>query len=124
VINDAAWLENEFVPTVAKRGSAVIKARGASSAASAANAAIDSVRAFVTPTEPGDCFSAGVVSRGDYGIPTGLIYSFPLTSDGTAWSVVAGFDVDAAAQARLQASAQELALEREAVADLLGPAAP
>jgi malate dehydrogenase len=120
VISDDAWLANEFVPTVAKRGSAVIKARGASSAASAANAAIDSVRSCVTPTAPGDCFSAGVVSKGDYGIPAGLIYSFPLQSDGTKWSVVKDFDVDAALKEKLMASARELEQEREAVVDLLG----
>lgn len=123
VINDSAWLDNEFVPTVAKRGSAVIKARGASSAASAANAAIDSVRSFVTPTDSSDCFSAGVVSKGDYGIPAGLIYSFPLRSDGRVWSVVKDFEIDDAARAKLLASARELEQEREAVKDLLGSAA-
>ncbi len=120
VIKDHAWLKDEFVPTVAKRGSAVIKARGASSAASAANAAIDSVRSLVTETAPGDCFSAGVCSRGEYGIPAGLIYSFPLRSDGKTWSVVRDFDVDAGLNAKLLASARELEQEREAVQDLMG----
>lgn len=122
VIADAGWFTETFIPTVAKRGGAVIKARGASSAASAANAALDSVRAASTPT-PGDgWFSAGVVSDGSYGVPAGLIYSFPLRSDGTNWSIVSGLAVDADAQARIDASAQELIAERDAVKDLLGPA--
>jgi malate dehydrogenase len=123
VISDHAWLENEFVPTVAKRGSAVIKARGASSAASAANAALDTVRSCVTRTPEGDCFSAGVWSEGAYGVPTGLIYSFPLrTGDGLGWSVLPDFAVDDATRAKVLASAVELQQEREAVKDLLGPA--
>ena len=83
VITDPAWFTETFIPTVAKRGAAVIKARGASSAASAANAALDSVRSLHVPTPGGDWFSAGVVSDGSYGIPAGLIYSFPLASEGT-----------------------------------------
>jgi malate dehydrogenase len=123
VITDHDWLEGPFLSTVAKRGSAVIKARGASSAASAANAAIDSVRSLCTPTAPGDCFSAGIYSDGSYRIPQGLIYSFPLeTADGKKCSVVAGFDIDDALDAKLQASARELEQEREAVKDLLGKA--
>jgi malate dehydrogenase len=123
VIADHTWFAEAFVPTVAKRGAAVIKARGASSAASAANAAIDSVRSAATPTPPGDWFSAGVVSDGSYGIPSGLIYSFPLRSDGRAWSIVQGLPIDDDARKRLDASAQELIAERDAVKDLLGPAA-
>src|SRR3954471_5752579 len=89
VIAESSWFTEEFVPTVAKRGGAVIKARGASSAASAANAALDSVRSAATPTPTDDWFSAGVVSDGSYGIPAGLIYSFPLRSaDGQSWSIV------------------------------------
>jgi malate dehydrogenase len=123
VITDLAWLENEFVPTVAKRGSAVIKARGASSAASAANAALDSVRSLVTPTPAGDCFSAGVSSDGSYGLPSGLIYSFPLrTDDGRSWSIMQDFDIDETLRGKLLNSARELEQEREAVKDLLGPA--
>src|SRR3954451_11830348 len=80
VITDHAWFTETYIPTVAKRGAAVIKSRGASSAASAANAALDSVRSVVQPTPTGDWFSAGVVSDGSYGIPSGLIYSFPLRS--------------------------------------------
>jgi malate dehydrogenase len=123
VIPDASWFTETFIPTVARRGGAVIKARGASSAASAANAAIDSVRSASTATPSGDWFSAGVVSDGSYGVPAGLIYSFPLTSDGKTWSVIRDLPIDDDARARIDASAQELASERDAVKDLLGPAA-
>jgi malate dehydrogenase len=124
VINDPAWFAETYIPTVAKRGAAVIKARGASSAASAANAAVGSVRSFVQPTPLDDWFSAGVVSDGSYGIPAGLIYSFPLrTSDGRTWSIVPGLSIDGDARKRLDASAAELQAERDAVKDLLGPAA-
>ncbi|WP_435019837.1 malate dehydrogenase [Tundrisphaera sp. TA3] len=123
VITDASWFADTFVPTVAKRGSAVIKARGASSAASAANAALDGVRSCVVPTPAGDWFSAGVVSDGSYNVPAGLIYSFPLrTEDGKTWSIVKDLPIDADAQAKIDASAQELIAERDAVKDLLGPA--
>jgi malate dehydrogenase len=124
VIADAPWFTSEFIPTVAKRGAAVIKARGASSAASAASAALDSVRSAATPTPPDVWFSAGVVSDGSYGIPPGLIYSFPLRSaDGRSWSIVPDLPIDADARQRLDASAAELQAERDAVKDLLGPAA-
>jgi malate dehydrogenase len=124
VITDAAWFTDAFIPTVAKRGGAVIKARGASSAASAANAALDSVRSASFPTKGADWFSAGVVSDGSYGIPAGLIYSFPLIcSDGGQWSIVPGLPIDDEARSRLDASAAELQSERDAVKDLLGPAA-
>src|SRR6476661_748515 len=123
VIDDADWFSSTFIPTVARRGAAVIKARGASSAASAANAALDSIRSAVFPTKGDDWFSAGVVSDGSYGIPAGLIYSFPLiSSDGGRWSIVPGLPVDEDARSRLDASAAELQAEREAVKDLLGPA--
>jgi malate dehydrogenase len=124
VITDTAWFTETYIPTVAKRGGAVIKARGASSAASAANAAIGSVRSVVHPTPPDDWFSAGVVSDGSYGVPAGLIYSFPLrTTDGHSWSIVPGLPLDDDAKKRLDASAAELQAERDAVKDLLGPAA-
>jgi malate dehydrogenase len=123
VITDATWFDKTFVPTVAKRGSAVIKARGASSAASAANAAIDSVRSASTATPADDWFSAGVVSDGSYGVPTGLLYSFPLRSDGKTWTVVKGLSIDDDARRRIDASAQELVGERDTVKELLGPAA-
>jgi malate dehydrogenase len=123
VISSPNWFTEEFIPTVAKRGGAVIRARGASSAASAANAAIDSVRSLHFATAPGDWFSAGVVSDGGYGIPAGLIYSVPLVSKGkAAWSVVTGLPIDADARQRLDASTAELVSERDAVKELLGPA--
>jgi len=124
VINDPAWLADTFIPTVAKRGAAVIKARGASSAASAANAAIDSLRSASTPTPAGDCFSAGILADANpYRLPSGIIYSYPLsTSDGKGWSIVPGFSIDDDARKRLDASAAELKSEREAVKDLVGPA--
>jgi malate dehydrogenase len=124
VIDNPAWYLDTFIPTVAKRGGAVIKARGASSAASAANAALDSVRSLHVPTPPVDWFSAGVVSDGSYGIPAGLIYSFPLTSKGNSnWSIVQDVPIDDDARKRLDASAAELISERDAVKELLGPAA-
>jgi malate dehydrogenase len=124
LITDAAWLSDTYIPTVAKRGGAVIKARGASSAASAANAALESVRSLHLATPPGEWFSAGVVSDGSYGIPAGLIYSYPLVSRGGGnWSIVKDLPIDDDARKRLDASAAELISEREAVKDLLGPAA-
>ena len=123
VITDHAWFTETFVPTVAKRGAAVIKARGGSSAASAANAALDGIKSVVTPTPGDDWFSAGVVSDGSYGVPAGLIYSFPLrTEDGKSWKIVPGLPVDDDARKRIDASAAELIAERDAVKDLLGPA--
>ncbi len=123
VIPEATWFEETFIPTVAKRGGAVIKARGASSAASAANAIIDSLRSITAPTPVGDCFSAAVLSDGSYDIPPGLIYSFPLVSKGACdWSIVPGVPVDADARKRLDASAAELTGERDAIKELLGNA--
>lgn len=123
VITDHAWFDETFIPTVAKRGGAVIKARGASSAASAANAALAHVHSAVNPTVTGDCFSAGIVSSGQYGIPSGLIYSMPLFSaDGTSYKVLEDFNIDDSARARIDASAAELLSERDVVKDLLGPA--
>ena len=112
------WLENTFIPTVAKRGAAIIEARGASSAASAANAAIDHVHTWVTGTPEGDWSSAGVVSDGSYGVPEGLISSFPVTSDGTSWSIVADLDLDEFSKARIAASVAELEEERAAIRSL------
>ncbi len=124
VISDHPWFTEAFVPTVAKRGSAVIKARGASSAASAANAIVDSLRSASFPTRGDDWFSAGVVSDGGYGIPAGLIYSVPLrTTDAKTLTVVNDVPIDEESRARLDASAAELQAERDAVKDLLGPAA-
>lgn len=120
VIDDRAWLEGEFLTTVQKRGAAIIKARGASSAASAGSAAIDHVVSMTNPTPDGDWFSAAVCSDGSYGVPEGLIYSFPLRADGKgAWEIVQGLEIDDFCRAKIDASAAELLEERSAVADLL-----
>jgi len=115
VVADDAWVTDTFIPTVAKRGAAIIEARGASSAASAANAAIDHVRSWVHGTPEGDWTSAGVVSDGSYGVPEGLISSFPVTSEGGEWRIVQGLDVDGPSRARIDASVAELVEERDAV---------
>jgi len=115
---DREWLENTFIPTVAKRGAAIIDARGASSAASAANAAIDHVHTWVTGTREGDWTSAAVVSDGSYDVPEGLISSFPVTSDGTSFTIVRDLDLDDFSRGRIATSVAELADEREAVRSL------
>jgi malate dehydrogenase len=119
VIKDENWLKTEFIATVQQRGAAVIKARGASSAASAANAVIDSLRSISSPTPAGTCFSAAICSDGSYGVDDGLISSFPLTSDGKTWKIVAGLEHDAFAQEKLNATVAELRDERKTVEDLL-----
>lgn len=119
VINDDQWLQEEFIPIVQKRGAAVINARGASSAASAANAALDTVKAIVTPTPAGDSFSAAVCSDGSYGVDEGLIFGYPLTSDGNTWSIVQGQEHGEFAQEKIAATLQELRDERDTVKDLL-----
>lgn len=120
VITDREWLEGEFISVVQQRGAAIIKARGASSAASAANAAIDSVRTLVTPTPEGDWFSVAVCSAGQYGIDEGLIASMPIRVDGEGnWSVVEGVEIDDFSRGKIDASVQELREEREAVAELI-----
>jgi malate dehydrogenase len=119
VIRDENWLKNDFIATVQQRGAAVIKARGASSAASAANAIIDNLRSISAPTPAGTCFSAAVCSDGSYGVDTGLISSFPLTSDGKTWSIVKGIEHNDFAQGKLQATVAELREEQKTVADLL-----
>jgi len=113
--DDKLWLEDDFIPTVAKRGAAIIEARGASSAASAANAAIDHVHDWVLGTREGDWTSAGLWSTGQYGVPEGLVSSFPVTSSGGAWEVVEGLELDEFSRARVSASVAELSEEREAV---------
>jgi malate dehydrogenase len=115
---DEAWLADEFIPTVAKRGAAIIAARGASSAASAANAAIDHVRDWVHGTREGDWTSAGLVSDGSYGVPEGLVSSFPVTSAGGSWRVVPDLEIGAFSRPRIDASVAELVEERDAVASL------
>lgn len=109
------WYEREFIPTVAKRGAAIIEARGSSSAASAANAAIDHVRDWVLGTPDGDWTSAAVVSDGSYGVPEGLVSSFPVTSSGGDWSIVDGLSFDDFSRSRIDASVAELIEERDAV---------
>ena len=119
VITDEAWLKNDFIPVVQKRGAAVIEARGASSAASAANAIIDNVKAMHNPTAAGQSFSAAVCSDGSYGVDAGLISSFPLTSDGKTWKIVQGLTHNEFAQAKIDATIAELREERDTVKDLL-----
>jgi len=115
VVNDQAWIESTFIPTVAKRGAAIIEARGASSAASAANAAIDHVYSWVNGTPAGDWTSAGIVSDGSYGVPEGLVSSFPVTSAGGEWEIVQGLEIDEFSRPRIDASVAELVEERDAV---------
>ncbi|MBV2362978.1 malate dehydrogenase [Streptomonospora nanhaiensis] len=117
-VNDEAWVRDEFIPTVAKRGAAIIEARGASSAASAANAAIDHVYDWVNGTPEGDWTSAAIPSDGSYGVPEGLISSFPVVSRGGRWEIVPDLEIDAFSRERIDASVQELSEEREAVRKL------
>ena len=115
LVNDDAWINDTFIPTVAKRGAAVIKARGASSAASAANAAIDHVRSWALGTAPGDWVSMSVPSDGSYGVPEGLVSSFPCTCSGGKYEIVQGLEIDAYSRAKIDASVAELQEERDAV---------
>ena len=118
VVNDQAWIEKEFIPTVAKRGAAIIDARGASSAASAASATVDAARSWLQGTPDGDWVSMAVVSDGSYGVPEGLISSFPVTTRNGDWSIVQGLDIDDFSRARIDKSTAELADERNAVTEL------
>ena len=121
VINDNLWLEDSYLPLVQQRGKAVIDARGASSAASAANAAIDTVKAVINPTKEGDCFSAAVVSDGSYGIPEGLIFGFPLSTNSNGEiEIIQGIELNEFAQTKIKVTTEELESEREAVTDLIG----
>ncbi|MQA74212.1 MAG: malate dehydrogenase [Solirubrobacterales bacterium] len=117
-VEDEAWIADEFIPTVAKRGAAVIEARGASSAASAANAAIDHVHDWMLGTRDGDWVSMAVPSDGSYDVPEGLVAGFPVTCSGGEWSLVGGLEIDAFSRERILASAAELEAEREAVRGL------
>jgi malate dehydrogenase len=117
-VNDEAWLRDDFIPTVAKRGAAIIEVRGGSSVASAANAAIDHVHTWVHGTQEGDWTSAGVVSDGSYGVPAGLISSFPVTAKDGRFEIVQGLDIDDFSRERIDASVRELTEERDAVAGL------
>jgi malate dehydrogenase len=118
VIDDQAWIEKDFIPTVAKRGAAIIEARGFSSAASAANAALDHVHTWVNGTAPGDWTSMGIVSDGSYGVPEGLVSSFPVTCKDGKYEIVQGLEIDAFSRTRIDASVAELVEERDAVREL------
>jgi len=115
---DEAWIEKDFIPTVQQRGAAIIEARGASSAASAANAALDHVRDWALGTADGDWVSMAVPSDGSYGVPEGLISGFPCTTKNGAWSIVPGLDIDPFSRERIDASVAELGEERDAVSEL------
>ncbi|MEZ5939800.1 MAG: malate dehydrogenase [Planctomycetaceae bacterium] len=119
VITDSNWLENDFISKVQKRGAEVIQARGASSAASAANAALDTVKAIVNPTGEGDCFSAAVCSDGSYGVDEGLIFGFPLRMNGGSHEIIQGWEHSEFAQSKIQETLDELRSERDTVKDLL-----
>jgi malate dehydrogenase len=119
VIKDHGWLGGKFIETVQKRGAAVIEARGASSAASAANAVIDSVVSIRTPTAWGDWHSLAVVSHGEYGVPEWLQFGFPVRSDGEGWEVVQGLEHDDGARKRIKATTDELVQERDLVKELV-----
>jgi malate dehydrogenase len=118
VVDDRAWVEGDFIPTVQKRGAAIIEARGASSAASAASAAVDHVRDWVTSTPDGDWTSMAVVSDGSYGVAEGLVSSFPVTCRAGQWSVVTGLEIDEFSRGRIDTSVAELADERDSVRGL------
>jgi malate dehydrogenase len=118
VVGDQSWIENDFIPTVAKRGAAIIEARGSSSAASAASATIDAARDWLTGTPEGDWVSMAVVSDGSYGVPEGLISSFPVTTKNGTWEIVQGLEIDEFSRSRIDASTAELAEERDAVREL------
>jgi len=120
MINDPAWLEGQFIPTIQKRGAAIIEARGLSSAASAANAAIEHVRDWIRGTRAGDWISMGIPSDGSYGIPEGVIYGYPVTCKNGKYRIVKGLDVSDFSRARMQATLKELYEERDSIKHLLG----
>jgi malate dehydrogenase len=115
---DQQWLESDFIPTVQQRGAAIIKARGLSSAASAANAAVDHVRTWAQGTAKGDWTSMGIVSDGSYGVAEGLISSFPVTTKKGSYEIVQGLDLDDFSAGRIDKSVNELSEERDAVRQL------
>jgi malate dehydrogenase len=118
LVGDQAWIENDFIPTVQKRGAAIIEARGASSAASAAGATVDAARNWLLGTTDGDWTSMAVVSDGSYGVPAGLVSSFPVTTAGGDWSIVSGLEIDDFSRRRMAVTAGELVEERDAVSAL------
>src|SRR6201986_1708876 len=115
VVNDQDWIENDFIPTVAKRGAAIIDARGASSAASAASATVDAARSWLLGSPKGDWVSMAVVSDGSFGVPEGIVSSFPVTTKNGDWKIVQGLEIDEFSRGRIDKSTAELADEREAV---------
>jgi malate dehydrogenase len=117
-VNDQNWLESDFIPTVQKRGAAIIEARGASSAASAANAAIDHVHDWVRGTPAGDWVSMAIPADGSYGVPEGIISSFPVTCSGGSYEIVQGLEIDDFSRGRIDATVNELKEERDAVSQL------
>jgi malate dehydrogenase len=119
VISHREWLEKDFIATVQQRGAAIIKARGLSSAASAANAVVDTVRRLTTPTPAGDWFSVATCSQGDYGIENGLLFSYPTRSNGKDFEIVPGVPLNEFSKAKIAATENELKEERALVADLL-----
>ncbi|MDB5923051.1 MAG: malate dehydrogenase [Betaproteobacteria bacterium] len=120
MINDMNWLEKEFIPTIQQRGAAIIQARGLSSAASAASAAMDHVRNWISGTPAGDWVSMGVPADGSYGIPEGVIYGYPATCRDGRYQIVQGLEISEFSKARMQASLKELQEERDAIKQLLG----
>lgn len=118
VVDDQAWIADTFIPTVAKRGAAIIDARGASSAASAASATCDAARDWLNGTPAGDWVSMAVVSDGSYGVPEGLVSSFPVTTSGGNWEIVQGLEIDDFSRGKIDASVAELADEKAAVTEL------
>jgi malate dehydrogenase len=119
-INDQAWLEKDFIPTIQKRGAAIIDARGLSSAASAASAAMDHIRTWVQGTPDNDWVSMGIPSDGSYGIPEGVIYGYPTTCKNGRYEIVKGLDVSEFSKARMQETLKELTEERDSIKSLLG----
>ncbi len=119
IIKDEAWLKTTFIETVQKRGAEIIKARGASSAASAANAVIETVKNLTTPTAAGQFFSAAVSSDGSYGIREGIMFSYPLRSDGSSWEIVQGIQSNGFAQEKIEVTYKELLSEAEIVKEIL-----
>jgi malate dehydrogenase len=118
VVGDQDWVENTFIPTVAKRGAAIIEARGSSSAASAASATVDAARDWLLGSPEGNWVSMAVVSDGSYGVPEGLISSFPVTTKNGDWEIVQGLEIDDFSRGKIDASTAELADERAAVTEL------
>src|SRR5215208_5378532 len=118
MINDQAWLEQCFIPTVQKSGAAIIDARGLSSAASAANAAIDHVRDWISGSKEGDWLTMGVPSDGSYGIPEGVIFGYPVTCRGGQYQIVKGIEVSDFSRKRIDATLKELHEERDSVKQL------